>query len=590
MVKINLSELKNLIDVASKRKEADLIIKNCKIINVFNESIEKGNIAISGKWIAGVGSYKEAIKSIDANDSFVCPGFIDSHMHIESTKLLPHQLSDALIPLGTTSVIVDPHEIANVSGIKGIKFLMNSSKNLNLDIFFMASSCVPATNFETNYKRLNHKNLLKLKKYENLLGLAEVMNYPAVINKDEKILNKIISFSDMIIDGHCPSLKGDLLNAYIGSGIYSDHECTTEEEANEKLAKGMYILIREGSVAKDLKNLVKIISEKTKNRILLCTDDIEPDDIMNLGHINNLISMLISEGVNLCLAIKLATLNPAIFFNLKRRGGIAPGYLSDLVIFEDLKSIKTVIKNGKIVYTRESTSLQNHKIYENNLNKSDTINNKKMSNFMLNSIKIKKIDLKSFKVKDCGKEIRVISLKKDTIITDQIIVNPRVINGWIESDIENDIIKIAVFERHHKTGNFTIGFINGLNLKRGAFATSIAHDSHNIVIVGENDLDMFTALNFIKKIKGGIVLASNGKIIDYLCLPYSGLISNMPLNDVAKKLVDLRKKARDLLGVKLEDPFMTISFMTLPVIPKIKITDKGLFDVDKFQFLKLFID
>ncbi len=573
-------KLKNLILVANKERKADLLIKNANIVNVFNESIEKMDIAISEDKIAGVGDYSDGNIIIDAKDLYVSPSFIDSHIHIESTKSTPYELAKALIPLGTGSIVADPHEIANVVGIKGIEFLIDYSKSLPLDIYFLAPSCVPATTFETNFKILDYKKLLKLKKYPSVLGLAEVMNYPGILSLDKDLFYKILSFKDKIIDGHCPKLTKEQLNSYIVSGIYSDHECTTEEESIEKLSKGMFIMIREGSVTKDLLNLLSIINDKTKNRILLCTDDKDPDDIISNGHINHSISLLVDSGIPLPTAIKLATINPANFFGFKQKGGIAPGYFADLVIFENLKSIKYFIKNGKIIY---ENGFLNEKYFVNKINKSKY---QKIEN----TIHIKKTDDKIFKIKDFNKKIRVIGLKKDSVITDEIQIEPTVKDGLIVSDKDKDIIKIAVFERHHNTGNAALGFISGLKLKSGAFASSIAHDSHNIVVVGENDLDMLNALNHLKKIKGGIAISKDNRIIADLPLPYAGLISNLNITDLAKKMKELRIIAKDVNQIEVDDPFMLVSFMTLAVIPYLKITDKGLFDVKNFKFVSLYID
>lgn len=581
--KNSYNKLENLIMVANKKRKADIIIKNASIINVFNESIEISDIAIYEDKIAGIGHYDNADIVIDANYQYVSPSFIDSHMHIESTKLLPLELAKALIPLGTLAIIADPHEIANVCGIKGIEFLIKSSDNLPLDIYFMASSCVPATKFETNYKELDFKKLKNLKKYNRIIGLAEVMNYPSVINHEKQTLLKILSFNNLLIDGHCPSLSKEELNAYISAGIYSDHECTSKEEAMEKLSKGMYIMIREGSVTKDLLNLLSIINDKTKSRILLCTDDKDPDDIIYKGHINYSISLLVENGIPLPLAIKLATINPSLFFNFKHRGGIAPGYFADLLIFKDLKNISHVIKNGKIIY--ENGSFNN-----NVLDKQKNTITKNHTKEILNTIHINKISDNLLSIKEKNKKIRVISIRKDSVITDQLIVEPKIEKGFIKSDIDRDIIKIAVFERHHWSGKFSIGFIKGLKIKKGAFASSIAHDSHNIVVVGENDYDMINALSEIKKLRGGIAISCENKIVDSISLPHAGLMSNLPVKELAEKFNSIRNAAKTVNLIEVEDPFMIISFMTLAVIPHLKITDMGLFDTDIFDFVDLFID
>ncbi len=580
MIKNDYYELKNMIAVANKLVKADIIIKNAKIINVFNEKIEQANIAIYKNKIAGIGDYEEGYDIIDAENCYVSPSFIDSHIHIESTKLTPYELSKALLPLGTTCIIADPHEIANVCGIEGIEFLINNSKSLPIDIFFMASSCVPATNFETNFKKLDSRYLRKLKKYTQILGLAEVMNYPAVINSEKSILQKIILFKDMIIDGHSPNLLGKELNAYISAGIYSDHECTTFDEAMEKLSKGMYIMMREGSVAKDLDNLAEIINDSTKNRILLCTDDKEPDDIIKEGHINYSINKLLKHKVSLPTAIKLATLNPCQFFGFKQRGGIAPGYYADLVIFKDLKSIKYVIKNGNIIFANNELKGE----FFNNIIKKSSLKR------ITNTFKIDKFSKEDLKIINQNKKIRVIEIKENSLLTKQIHVEPFVKNGFVESDIKNDILKIVVLQRHHGYSKPTCGFIKGFGIKKGAFASSISHDSHNIVAIGENDDDLFLAIRHLININGGIVITKENSVIAELPLIYGGLISNMPLSEVTEKYNYLKKIIKEENLSCLNDPFMLLSFMTLPVIPEIKITDKGIFDVNKFCFVDLFLE
>ncbi len=597
--------LKDLIRVAKSELQADLIIKNARIVNVLNECIEDGDIAIYKDRIAGIGRYDNAKSIIDAQKSFVTPSLIDSHMHIESTMLIPYELSKALIPEGTTVIIADPHEIANVCGINGIKFLIKNSENLTLDFYFMASSCVPATDFETSGGILDARVLKKLVKERKILGLAEVMNYPDVISGNPQILSKLSLFENKKIDGHCPDLSGKDLNAYISSGIEADHECSNIKEAYEKLSKGMYIMIREGSVTKDLLNLVDLITEKTKHRILLCTDDKHPDDIISHGHINNSINLLINRGISLPVAIRLATLNPAIFFNLKNKGAVAPGFSADLLIFNDITNIKCVIKGGKIVYKNEKNEdsidiLDENINSDNNISKKkyninkckskeNILQNDKFEKKVLNTIHLARFNIKDFQVRAYSDKIRVIGCKDKSVLTENLIIEPLIENDYLKSDIKNDIIKISVFERHHKTGIHSNGFIHGIGLKNGAIATSISHDSHNIIIIGENDEDMLVALRQIEIIGGGIVLAKNGKALDYIKLPYAGLMSDKPIAYVARKMEELLKIAKDEIKVRLDDPFMTLSFMSLAVIPELKIVDRGLVDVNEFKLVDLFV-
>ena len=568
--------LSNVIDVARRRKAADVIIKNAKIVNVFNETVEEGNIAVSGGLIAGIGAYEEGDTIYNVDGAFVAPGFIDSHMHIESTMLIPTEFAKAVVPLGTTTAIVDPHEIANVAGIPGIQFMLNASKNLPIDIYFMLSSCVPATNLETSGATLYAEDLAFLKNSDKVLGLAEVMNYPGVINKDPELLDKIVLFRDSVIDGHSPTLTGYDLNAYLSAGILADHECTTKEEALEKLSKGMWIMMREGSVTRDVLNLLPILNDKTKHRLLICTDDKHPEDLINEGHVNFAIRLLVENGIPLPVAVRLATLNPALFFGFRRKGGVAPGYAADLVVFDTLKKIDLVFKDGVLV-SKDSTPLFD-------------VEEPVHVDAVKNTINLKQVTFEKLRVLPRGKKIRVIGLTKNSVVTDELIFEPKVLDGVLVSDTERDIIKIAVFERHKATGKVAVGFIHGLGLKSGAFATSIAHDSHNIIVAGENDKDMLLAISQLESTGGGIALAKNGAVLDYLALPYGGLMTNNSVYEVAEVLERLHKVAHNELGITYPDPFMALSFMHLAVIPKLKITDSGLVDVDKFEFVDLFVE
>jgi adenine deaminase len=575
-MELDRRKLSNVIDVARRRKAADVLIKNAKIVNVFNESIEEGNIAIAEGIIAGIGNYEEGSTIYDVNGAFVAPSFIDSHMHIESTMLIPTEFAKAVVPLGTTTAIVDPHEIANVAGIPGIQFMINASKDLPMDIYFMLSSCVPATNLETSGAILYAEDLAVLKNHEKVLGLAEMMNYPGVINKDPEILDKILLFRDGIIDGHSPTLSGYELNAYLSAGILADHECTTKEEALEKLSKGMWIMMREGSVTRDVMSLLPVLNDKTKHRFLLCTDDKHPEDLISEGHLNYAIKLLVENGIPLPTAVRLATLNPSLFFGFRRKGGVAPGYIADLVVFGNLNKMSLVFKEGALV-AKDGKALFD-------------VEEPRHDDAVKNTINLKAATFEKLKVANKGKKIRVIGLRHDSIVTDELIVTPKVEDGFVVSDTENDVIKIAVFERHKATGKVSVGFIKGLGLKKGAFATSIAHDSHNIIVAGENDRDMLLAVSQLEAIGGGIAIAKDGAVLDYLALPYGGLMTNRSVYEVAEVLERLHKIAHNELGVTYPDPFMALAFMHLAVIPKLKITDSGLVDVEKFTFVDLFVD
>ncbi len=566
--------LEEIIDVARGYKKADLLIKNGKVINVFNESIENADVLIHNGIVVGMGKYNDAETVVDVQGSFVAPGFTDAHLHIESTMSIPPVFAQAVLPLGTTTAVVDPHEIANVAGIPGIQFMINSSEGLPMDIYFMLSSCVPATPLETSGAHLYAEDLAIFKDHPRVLGLAELMNYPGLLAKVPEVLDKVTKFRDRIIDGHAPGLSGNDLNAYLSAGVMADHECTIPEEAEEKLSKGMWIMMREGSLTRDVLRLLPIINDHTKHRIMLCTDDKHPEDLVYEGHVNFAIHLLVENGITLPLAVRLATLNSANFFGFKRRGGIAPGYEADIVIFKDILKIEKVFKRGKLVAEDGKALFE----FKRELH----------DDAVKNTINIKPVTFEKLRIKNENKKIRVIGIHPDTILTDELLFDPKVKNGEVVSDTERDVIKIAVVERHKATGNVGLGFIHGLGLKRGAFATSVAHDSHNIIVAGENDRDMLLAIAQIEAMGGGVAVAKDGKILGSLPLPYGGLMTNKPVGETAETLLNLHKIAREENGLSVSDPFMTLAFMSLPVIPKLKLTDKGLVDVEKFDFVSLF--
>ncbi len=567
-------DLAEIVDVARGFKRGNLLLKNGKIINVFNETIDQENVLIHKGIVVGIGKYDDAENVIDVKGSYIAPSFVDAHLHIESTMSIPPEFARAVVPLGTTTVVADPHEIANVAGIPGIQFMINASKDLPMDIYFMLSSCVPATPLESSGAHLYAEDLAIFKDNPRVLGLAEMMNYPGLLAKSTEVLDKIAMFRDRIIDGHAPGLLGEDLNAYLASGVMTDHECTRPEEAEEKLSKGMWIMMREGSLTRDVLRLLPLLNDKTKHRIMLCTDDKHPEDIIYEGHINFAVSLLLKNHIPLPVAVRLATLNPSLFFGFKRKGGIAPGYAADIVVFKNILKIEKVFKDGKLVAENGKSLF--------------SFNGPLHDDAVKNTINIKPVTFENLKVPVKNGKIRTIGTRAHTIITDELLYLPKVNNGYVVSDTGRDIIKIAVVERHKATGNVAIGFIHGLGLKRGAFATSIAHDSHNIIVAGENDKDMLLAIAQIEAMGGGIAVAKNGKIIGSLALPYGGLMTNRPTAETAGTLIKLHKIAKEENKVEVSDPFMMLAFMSLPVIPKIKITDKGLVDVDKFDFVPLF--
>ncbi|MDI6600674.1 MAG: adenine deaminase [Thermoanaerobacteraceae bacterium] len=567
-----VNSLGDMIDVALGKSEGDLLLKNGRIVNVFDESVEEGDVLIHRGAVVGVGRFEKAKEVVDIKGAYISPAFIDSHLHIESTMCIPPEFAKALIPLGTLTTVVDPHEIANVAGSNGIRFMIESSKGLPMDIFFMLPSCVPADPFETSGADLKAEDLRPFMEDPAVIGLAEMMNYPGLLGGKSEVLKKVSLFHDRIMDGHSPGLTGKELNAYLAAGIMADHECTTPEEAMEKLRKGMWIMIREGSLTRDLLRLLPILNDNTKHRILLCTDDKHPEDLVHEGHINYAVHLLIRNGISLPTAVRLATLNPSMFFGFKHKGGIAPGYDADIIIFNDILKIEKVYREGVLV-AEDGKAIFDIKDPDGSLK--DTINIAPLHN-------------DSFKVPAKGETIRVIGLHADSIITDEILARPKVVNGYVESDVESDIIKIAVVERHRATGKIGIGFVTGLKLKRGAFATSISHDSHNIIAAGENDGDMILAINELKRIGGGIVVTLDGNVLGSLALPYGGLMADRPVGVTAETLIELHDIVKEKNGVGISDPFMTLSFISLAVCPKLKLSTNGLVDVDRFELVDLF--
>ncbi len=569
-----MKDLAEMIEASLGDKEIDLLIKNGKVINVFSGEIEKKDVAIYKGIIVGFGDYR-ARKILDIKGEFLCPGLIDGHVHIESSMLTIPRFAQAVIPHGTTTVVIDPHEIANVMGIDGIKFMVESSKRIPLNVFIMLPSCVPATNLETSGAKLDAKDLKPLFKEDRIIGLAEMMNFPGVINRDPEVLKKIEMANRKIIDGHAPGLSGKNLYAYLMANIRSDHECTKPEEALEKLRNGMWIMIREGSTAKNLKDLLPIVNTKNSRRFLFVTDDRHPKELVEDGHIDSLIKISISSGLDPILAIQMATINPSQYFGLNNLGAIAPGYRADLISLEDLKKfkIKKVFKDGSLVFNNGRTLIS----YDKKL---------KLS-IKTKSVRIKPLSDESFIIKSDKAYAKVIKIIPDQIVTEKVVKRVILKDGIAYPDIKEDILKIAVIERHRATGNIGIGFVQGFGLKKGAIGSSISHDSHNIIIVGTNDIDMLKAAEAISEMGGGLVAVSDRKVLESLALPIAGLMTDISVAEVQKRLSAIGKVVKSL-GCKLSDPFMTLSFLSLPVIPELKITDKGLVDVNSFKIVPLF--
>lgn len=568
----------NLINAARGIEKADLVIKNANIVNVLSEEIHKGDIAIKDGMIAGIGENYSGEKEIDVNGAYVTPSFIDGHVHLESSMMLPKEFAKVVLPAGTTTVIIDPHEISNVLGLHGISFMHEAVKNLPIDVYTMLPSCVPATPFETSGFDLNSYDLSLLIDKPWVLGIAEMMNFPGVLNLDKNVMAKLelAKSRGKRIDGHAPYLRGKDLCAYIASGVKSDHECTTPDEAIEKLRLGMYVMIREGTAAKDLDALIPVLKNCNTRKCIFVTDDRHPADLKE--HINGMVRRAVEAGVNPVKALQIASLNTAEYFGLKNLGAIAPGYKADLLILPDLKSFKpdVVIKNGQVV--AQDGKLTTEMSDCDSLSMRNSVNVRWITpyDFMIPT----SVDLESAKV-------NAIEVVPHQLITKSVISEVNVIDGNAVSNVENDTLKICVIERHRATGNIGKGFVKGFNLKCGAIASTVAHDSHNMIVVGTNDEDMYKAAVALIKCQGGKVVVKNGEIISELSLPIAGLISDKDFDYVVGKCEELNKAAHSI-GCKLEDPFMTMGFLSLPVIPELKITDKGVFDTNTFDFTDIF--
>lgn len=561
-----LAAKQRLIAVAAGREKADLVLKNAKYLNVFSNEFLCGDIAVANGLIAGVGKY-DGKTEIDVSEKLVLPGFIDAHIHLESSMVTPAEFAKAVVAHGTTTVITDPHEITNVMGIDGVEYMIQASQNLPIDVHFMMPSCVPATEIDESGAELDCKDIDLYLDNKKVLGLAEMMNYVGVINGDKNVLSKIVTSQahHKKIDGHAPELSGNDLNAYIAAGVYSDHECSTFENALEKLRKGQFIMIREGTAAHNLKALMPLLTQQYYSRCMFATDDKHPSDLLYGGHIDYIVKQALKNGADPIVALKTATHHAARYFLLNNKGAIASGYLADIVVVDNLEdfNVETVLKCGKLVFDGEVKDFSAPTVDEK-------LAEKCFDTFHLNSV-----TPSSFKVD--GK-LGLIGLVGGELLTRNLGTADKI-------DVENDILKIACIERHKGTNHIGVGYVKGYSLKSGAVATSVAHDSHNIITVGCNDDDIAVAVNAIKDSKGGIAVVENGKIKALLELPIAGLMSDEPLTTVNEKLENAKSSAYELGADKSIDPFMTLSFLSLPVIPSLRITTKGVFDAENWKML-----
>lgn len=561
-----LAAKQRIIAVAAGREKADLVLKNAKYLNVFSNEFLCGDIAVANGLIAGVGKY-DGKTEIDVSGKLVLPGFIDAHIHLESSMVTPAEFAKAVVAHGTTTVITDPHEITNVMGIDGVEYMIQASQNLPIDVHFMMPSCVPATEIDESGAELDCKDIDLYLNNKKVLGLAEMMNYVGVINGDKNVLSKIVTSQahHKKIDGHAPELSGNDLNAYIAAGVYSDHECSTFENALEKLRKGQFIMIREGTAAHNLKALMPLLTQQYYSRCMFATDDKHPSDLLYGGHIDYIVKQALKNGADPIVALKTATHHAARYFLLNNKGAIASGYLADIVVVDNLEdfNVETVFKRGKLVFDGEVKDFSAPTVDE------------KLAEKCFDTFHLDSVTPSSFKVD--GK-LGLIGLVGGELLTRNLGTADKI-------DVENDILKIACIERHKGTNHIGVGYVKGYSLKSGAVATSVAHDSHNIITVGCNDDDIAVAVNAIKDSKGGIAVVENGKIKALLELPIAGLMSDEPLTTVNEKLENAKLSAYELGADKSIDPFMTLSFLSLPVIPSLRITTKGVFDAENWKML-----
>ena len=561
-----MESLQRRLAVARGDEPADLVVRGGRVLSVFTREWLEADVAIVDGMIAGVGSY-EGGDTVDAVGRFVVPGFIDAHMHLESVKLLVDEFARLVLPLGTTAVVADPHEIANVLGSDGVHWLHDASADLQLEVFFMAPSCVPASVFESPRRPLALGDLEALMRRRRVLGLAEMMNFPGVIGGDPGELAKLELEGAQHVDGHAPSVLGPSLQAYVAAGIRSDHEALTIEEGRERLRAGMWLLIREASMARNLHALLPLVSEYGPGRIAFCTDDRDPDDIADNGHVNGMVRDAVAAGIDPADAILMASLHPAQWHGLRNHGAVAPGYVADLLLLPDLERFvpDVVLKRGRPIAE---------------------IARAEVPEWVRQTVRIQPVGVADLAIRADGGSVRAIGLVEDQVVTESLVREPLVVDGMVVSDPERDLVKLAVVERHLGTGRIGLGLVSGSGLGRGALASTVAHDAHNLVVVGASDEDMVFAIGRLAEIGGGIVAVAGGRVVAECPLPVAGLLSDQPLDVVVEQSRTCNEAAHGL-GWRGATPFLTLAFLALSVIPSLKLTDKGLVDVDRFELVPI---
>jgi len=564
-----------IVAAARGDKPVDLLLRNARLVNVFSSEIYTADVAINSERIVGIGRGYEAREELDLAGAYLAPSFIDAHVHIESSMVGVREFTRAVLPHGTTTVVADPHEIANVHGLDGIRHMFDQAKQGRLSMYVMVPSCVPATDMATAGAHLDARDIIPLLNDRYVLGLAEMMNYPGVVRGDAEALEKLEIYAGRVLDGHAPALTGHQLNAYVAAGVGSDHECISVAEAQEKLRLGMYIFIREASNAHNLHELLPLVTPENSRRFCFCTDDRHPQDLLERGHLDSMIRSAIAAGVDPMVALRMATLNPSEWFRLRDRGAIAPGRRADLVVFESFDDfvIKLVLREGQVV-ARDGAMLPvsappRHGTLRSSMN----------------------VDWRSvdFAIPAQGRRVRVIGVVPHQVTTTHLAMDARVVQGRAEADVTRDIQKVAVIERHMASGNVGKGFVQGLGMKRGALASTVAHDHHNLIVVGVDDESMMTAAQAVAEMRGGLAVADGREVVARVPLPVAGLMSDQSLETVCAQMREAGEAAQTL-GSSQEQPFVILSFLSLEVIPALKLTDCGLVDVEKFEFVPLFVD